>query len=80
MAGDSTGGGVHWEEEAVLYIPLDAVTLVLLWMLLEEGIQRQSLSVNGCLTKEVKEENNNGIEEFGKDFKEGGIRAENVTI
>ena len=79
MAGDSTGGGVHWDEVAVLYILLDAVTLVLLRMLFEEGIQSQSLSVDGWLTKEVKEENIR-IEEFSKDLMEGGIRAENVTI
>ena len=36
--------------------------------------------VDGWLTKEVKEENSVGIEEFGKDLMEGGIRAENVTI
>ena len=36
--------------------------------------------VDGWLTKEVEEENNIGIEEFGKDLMEGGIRAENVTI
>ena len=74
MAGDSTGGGVHWDEAAVLYILLDAVTLVLLRMLFEEGNQRQSLSVDGWLTKEVKEENI-GIEEFDKDLREGGIQS-----
>ena len=36
--------------------------------------------VDGWLTKEVKEENSIGIEEFGKDLMEGGTRAENVTI
>ena len=55
------------------------MTLVLLRMLFEEGIQSQSLSVDGWLTKEVKEETIR-IEEFGKDLMEGGIRAENVTI
>ena len=49
-------------------------------MLFEEGIQSQSLSVDGWLTKEVKEENSVGIEEFDNDLMEDGIRAENVTI
>ena len=79
MAGDSTGGGVHWDEVAVLYILLDAVTLVLLRMLFEEGIQSQSLSVDGWLTKEVKEENI-GIEEFDKDFGRWDLEQRNVTI
>ena len=73
MAGDSTGGGVHWDEVAVLYILLDAVTLVLLRMLFEEGIQSQSLSVDGWLTKEVKEGNN--IEEFDKDSMKDGVQS-----
>ena len=79
MAGDSTGGGVHRDEAAVLYILLDAVTLVLLRMLFEEGVQSQSLSVDGWLTKEFKEENI-GIEEFGKDFWRWDLEQRNVTI
>ena len=46
-------------------------------MLFEEGIRRQSLSVDGWLTKEAKEENNIGIEELSKDLMEDGLRAEN---
>ena len=48
-------------------------------MLFEEGIQSQSLSVDGWLTKEVKEENI-GIEEFGKDFWRWDLEQRNVTI
>ena len=42
-------------------------------MLFEEGIQRQSLSVDGWLTKEVKEEKN--IEEFDKDSMKVGVQS-----
>ena len=42
-------------------------------MLFEEGIQSQSLSVDGWLTKEVKEEKN--IEEFDKDSMKVGVQS-----
>ena len=44
-------------------------------MLFEEGIQSQSLSVDGWLTKEVKEENSVGIEEFDKDSMKVGVQS-----
>ena len=66
----------------VLYCPLWSckvwsadVLHILLWACMHILVFSSMVTpiVDGWLSKEVKEENNNGIEEFGKDLMEGGI-------
>ena len=66
----------------VLYCPLWSckvwsadVLHILLWACMYILVFSSMVTpiVDGWLSKEVKEENNNGIEEFGKDLMEGGI-------